>query len=1002
MRTTRQIPWFLIASILISLAALALANLLAPPLKEAGSYLALALVVLIPGYLAVLFLFPSGGDLDLSRRLLLSLGASVLFAGLISLILYLTPRGLQPASLSTILSLLTLSLAAVSYLRWRALPRSRRFIIGARRGYRSRRPAGGILSGLIPRRSPFPIALAAILILAGLSPAIYHYHPGLNLISSQERYTLLEVTWPESEIAGSLQGREERDGQYSTITAGRELEARARIENHEGAPANYSLRLLFGNSTIFVKGLHLADNESWDSMLGFVLEGEPGRKELALLLFKDTESTRPYKSEHILIDLIDDQPINQDSVESSINESTEDSTGLPVSFEERTKVTVLSAGGDGSSASQVSESAPTSSAKPPSKSMKKVTGKEATGKEMTEKEVTEKEETEREETEKQPAKETAELLPPVDGALQAAEPEMTGAPTAGGSSEARARSEAGTAPASAAVSSDNPPALSAPAPATDGKASPMPVASPAADQPAQDDLISVQPAQDDLISAQPAQDDLTSAQLAQDDLTSVRQAEEDAISNQPPILSSLLPDRPSPQRQGASIIWRAEAEDPDGDRILYRFLLNGTEKRKWSRSSSWSWPTRYLEAGEYTITVQAMDGLHSPSDSYDSSLNATMTILEQNQPPILKELEADPKSPRPLGSLITWTARAIDPEQDELSYRFLLDGREVSGWSPSDSWTWNSSGTAAGDHEITVQIIDGSHASQGSFDGELSRPYTLMESKMLSGAESAAESSAAPPESSVEEASKSAGALAAQSSIASLNQIPVLTGLDPDVISPMKMGAIVNWTAQATDPEGDQLCYKFLLDDQDATGWSSSPLWSWNTSDAHPGSHKITVQVRDGSCTPEGSFDASMDAAFTLEEINQPPILLSLEPDLPSPQVQGEIITWKAEAADPDNDPIFYKFQLGGKDMVRWSESNSWSWSTRGLAAGDYRITVLARDGRHESEYSFDSSLERSFRLNTAIDQQIEDLMLQRSSKATDNADFRSSDIRVVVADPEK
>jgi hypothetical protein len=277
-----------------------------------------------------------------------------------------------------------------------------------------------------------------------------------------------------------------------------------------------------------------------------------------------------------------------------------------------------------------------------------------------------------------------------------------------------------------------------------------------------------------------------------------------------------------------------------------------------------------------------------------------------------------------------------------------------------------------------------------------------MESKMLSGAESAAESSAAPPESSVEEASKSAGALAAQSSIASLNQIPVLTGLEPDAISPMKMGAIVNWTAQATDPGGDQLCYKFLLDDQDVTGWSSSPLWSWNTSDAHPGSYKITVQVRDGSCTPEGSFDASMDAAFTLEEINQPPILLSLEPDLPSPQVQGESITWKAEAADPDNDPIFYKFQLGGKDMVRWSESNSWSWSTRGLAAGDYRITVLARDGRHESEYSFDSSLERSFRLNTAIDQQIEDLMLQRSSKATDNADFRSSDIRVVVADPEK
>ena len=966
MRTARQIPWYLIASILISLSALALANLLAEPLKEEGSYLALTMVILIPGYLAVLFLFPAGGDLDLSRRLLFSLVASLLLAGLISLILYLTPRGLEPASLATILSLLTLFLAALSHLRWSSLPRSRRFIIGAKRGYRSRRTSGRIFPSLITRRSPLLVALAAVLILAGLSLAIYHYHPEMNLFSSPQRYTELEVTWPKSEI--DVSSKE----QYTTLTAGRELEARARIENHEGSPVNYSLRLVFDNSTIFVKGLRLEDNETWDSMLLFVLGGQPGRQRLDLLLFKEGESTAPYKSESLLVDLIEDLSGDtgigdQGKLENSTNESTESSPGLPVSFEETTKVTVLSAGGGGGFGSQASGSAASSPS--PTKPAAK-------------------------ETKEQVAEEAAESPPPdgiavqtaaVTAACAASSSEATAPPTAGmisgespsfeeaepGPASLSADTEAsgldnGSASAFASTSaSDNPsdnlsnssehissPTMSGSAssnPAADETIKPLPEEAPPLDQPAEEPV---------------------SGKLA-----------EDAITNQPPVLHSLLPDRPSPQTRGAAIIWRAEAEDPDGDRILYRFLLNGTEKRKWSKSSSWSWPTHYLAAGEYTITVQAIDGLHSSSDSYDSSLDATMTILEQNQPPILDELEADPKSPSPLGSLITWTATATDPDEDELSYRFLLDGREASGWSPLNSWIWNSTGMAAGDHEITVQIIDGYHASRDSFDEEMNRPYTLTESNL-------------------DDSSKLPGALAVESSNASLNRIPTLAELLPDAISPAETGGIINWTVKATDPDGDRLSYKFLLDGQDVTGWSSSPAWSWNTSGALPGTYKITALARDGNHASADSFDDSMDAAFTLVDENQPPVLLSLEPDLSSPQVLGESIIWRAEAKDPDNDPILYKFQLEGKDMVRWSESNSWSWSTRGLAAGDYRITVLVRDGHHATEYSFDSSLEERFSLNTAIDQQIDQLMSQRGFKASEDADYRSSDIRLEVADP--
>ena len=933
MRTARQIPWFLIASILISLSALALANFIAPPLKEPGSYLALALVILIPGYLAVLIMFPAGGDLDLGRRLLLSLGASLLLAGLISLILYLTPRGLKPASFATILSLLTLLLAAISYLRWSALPYNRRFIIGANRGYRTRRPASRLSRSFISRQNPLLIAaLAAILILAGLSLAFYYYNPDMDFISSPEGYTVLEVTWPESEVADIS------EPQYTALTAGRDLEARARIINHEGSALNYSLRLVFHNSTIFVKGLSLADDETWDSMLGFMLSGQPGRQSLELLLFKEGDST-PYKSDHLLLDLLEEEPMYPDKSLNSSIESNNISTGTPVSFEETTKVTVLSV--SSGSGSQVSGS--TAAKSIPGKSQSQSISKKS-----------------RMEREKM-AKETAEDTRKEKAIEAATEREM----------ESDEEISKNTSSAEAALQASE---------INTKTNAPKEISSKINAQ------LAANASSEEKPSIEETQSSPSSSSFGRPaSYQSSTAGPKDVIPNQPPVLQNLLPDRPSPLTRGTAIFWRAEATDPDGDTILYRFLLNGEEKRKWSKSSSWSWATQYLPAGDYTITVQVIDGLHSPSSSFDSSLDATMTVSEQNQLPFLKELEASPESPSPQGLQITWIATAIDPDGDNLYYRFLLDGQEVSSWSLSDSWIWNSSGMEPGEHTITVQTKDGFHAKQDSFDEEMNRPYTLTESKKSSSIDSSVASGASP--------------------IASINQIPVLLELEPDAISPLKTGAIINWTAKAADPDGDELSYKFLLDGQDVAGWSSSAFWSWNTSSAIPGEHKITVLTRDGAHASREFSDSSLDATLYLdatlsqESKNLPPVLLSLKPDLPSPQVKGSAILWRAEAIDPDNDPILYKFQVGGKDMGRWSESSSWNWSTGGLAAGDYKIAVMARDGCHSSEYSFDSSLMESFSLNTAIDQQIDQLMSQRGFGASADSSYCSSAIRVDVLD---
>jgi hypothetical protein len=121
-------------------------------------------------------------------------------------------------------------------------------------------------------------------------------------------------------------------------------------------------------------------------------------------------------------------------------------------------------------------------------------------------------------------------------------------------------------------------------------------------------------------------------------------------------------------------------------------------------------------------------------------------------------------------------------------------------------------------------------------------------------------------------------------------------------------------------------------------------------------------------------------------------------PDIASPKAQGATVIWKAQAQDPEGDKILYKFQLNGRDMSRWSESASWKWSSKDLAAGDYKIRVLVRDGKHASEDSFDSSMDAHFTLISEIDQQIDQLMKKRSSDPSQQENYQSSDIRVTSA----
>jgi hypothetical protein len=96
----------------------------------------------------------------------------------------------------------------------------------------------------------------------------------------------------------------------------------------------------------------------------------------------------------------------------------------------------------------------------------------------------------------------------------------------------------------------------------------------------------------------------------------------------------------------------------------------------------------------------------------------------------------------------------------------------------------------------------------------------------------------------------------------SSNLPPTAESLTPNPSSPQEAGAIVTWSAKASDLENDPLYYRFLLNGPMTDGkwkvaqeWSISSTWIWNTEEKDVGSSEISVLIKDGKHPSLSGFD---------------------------------------------------------------------------------------------------------------------------------------------------
>lgn len=295
------------------------------------------------------------------------------------------------------------------------------------------------------------------------------------------------------------------------------------------------------------------------------------------------------------------------------------------------------------------------------------------------------------------------------------------------------------------------------------------------------------------------------------------------------------PAGPGTRVVGQSGTYSTMTTDPNGNQVQYRFDWDATGSHDisaWSAlvpsGQTVSMSHAWASAGTYVVEAQAMDSLGAMSN-WSTGLTVIVSVPGQT-PPNTPTTPTGPTT-RTIGQSGTYSTSAIDPDGDQVQYRFDFDANGAhaySGYTPlmpsgqtgSMSYIWNISGT---------YVVKSQAKDSAGFTSNWSNGLTVI--------------------------------------VSSSNQPPNT----PTVNGPAtgKKGIVYEFTANTTDPNGDMIEYFFDWGDGTNTGWltmvNSGTAVSANHSWTTKGTFTVKVKARDTSLAESafGSLSIKIPAAIS-------------------------------------------------------------------------------------------------------------------------------------------
>jgi hypothetical protein len=156
------------------------------------------------------------------------------------------------------------------------------------------------------------------------------------------------------------------------------------------------------------------------------------------------------------------------------------------------------------------------------------------------------------------------------------------------------------------------------------------------------------------------------------------------------------------------------------------------------------------------------------------------------------------------------------------------------------------------------------------------------------------------------------------------------------------------FSTSATDPDGDNVAYRFAWGDGDTSAYTSYVSSGNSASNDHSylsaGTYNVKSQAKDVN-----GATSTWSSAHTIEisEVNSPPNTPST-PSGPSSGYVDSTYTFSTSATDPDGDNVAYRFAWGDGDTSAYtsyvSSGNSASKDQIYLSTGTYEIRAQAKD----------------------------------------------------------
>jgi FtsP/CotA-like multicopper oxidase with cupredoxin domain len=277
------------------------------------------------------------------------------------------------------------------------------------------------------------------------------------------------------------------------------------------------------------------------------------------------------------------------------------------------------------------------------------------------------------------------------------------------------------------------------------------------------------------------------------------------VSNSPVTSATLTPNPVGPQAPGTSVVFTAAGIGGSGN-YEYEFWLNTSGVwaivRPYSTTNSWTWNTTGVTPGSYNVAVRVRNaGSTVP-------LDVVQALFYSIEIPVSgATLLPNVASPQIAGTSVIFTAAGTGGS-GTYEYQFWLNTGGVwaivQPYSATNTWTWNTTGVAAGSYNVAVRVRNA--GSSVLLDVVQALFYDIQASNPVTGAT-----------------------------------------LTPNVASPQAAGTSIIFTAAGIGGSGSYE-YEFWLNTGTwaiVQAYSTTNTWTWNTTGVVSGSYNVAVRVRN-------------------------------------------------------------------------------------------------------------------------------------------------------------